>query len=208
MTIDNFANQLLRQLGFLERSCISFDAGHRDEGIRIATSLRVLFHDTGRSTSLISHLNGTHIRLLSTVPNFEGSNHIVHWQGIGVYRLAEGRYRLIPGLSDEETFGFLQLKEWLSQIVWVLRSDLVLTRASIILNAANRDGGAHVDKELAEEYSTLVSGKENVVAHYRTEEKEWTEPFLDGHLVALRQMAYEVMNSPDLIGLSQHVVNE
>src|SRR6266545_3514326 len=46
-------SQLQRQLGFLKRSCEDFDAGQHDEGLRIAVSLRVLFHDTSASTSLL-----------------------------------------------------------------------------------------------------------------------------------------------------------
>jgi hypothetical protein len=47
---------LEEQIRFLARSCSAFDAGAEDEGVRIATSLRILFHDTAISTSLVRHL--------------------------------------------------------------------------------------------------------------------------------------------------------
>lgn len=47
MVIDpRLSDELLKQLGFLERSAKAFDEGHEDEGVRLATSMRVLFHDT------------------------------------------------------------------------------------------------------------------------------------------------------------------
>jgi hypothetical protein len=52
----DFTGQLQRQLGFMENSARAYDAGHRDEAIRLATSLRVLFHQTPKSTSLLRHL--------------------------------------------------------------------------------------------------------------------------------------------------------
>jgi hypothetical protein len=36
-------DQLLRQLGFLERSAFAYDQGHKDEAIRMATVMRTLF---------------------------------------------------------------------------------------------------------------------------------------------------------------------
>jgi len=60
-------SQLQRQLGFLKRSCEDFDAGQHDEGLRIAVSLRVLFHDTSASTSLLTHLGiRTTVKVLTT----------------------------------------------------------------------------------------------------------------------------------------------
>src|ERR1700719_378017 len=38
--------KLREQLGFLHRSAKAFDEGHEAEGLRLATVMRVLFHDT------------------------------------------------------------------------------------------------------------------------------------------------------------------
>ena len=65
MKVD-FTAQLQRQLGFMENSARAYDAGHRDEAIRLATSLRVLFHQTPKSTSLLWHLGAESIMMLST----------------------------------------------------------------------------------------------------------------------------------------------
>ena len=59
---------LQKQLGFIERSCASFDAGFYDEAIRIAVSIRILLHDTKSSTSLLTLLGAKGITLRSTCP--------------------------------------------------------------------------------------------------------------------------------------------
>lgn len=45
------------QIGFLERSNRTFDKGHFSEAKRMATTLRVLCHNTGRSRSVIHQLD-------------------------------------------------------------------------------------------------------------------------------------------------------
>ena len=58
---ERLIQKLGEQLRFMQRSCVMFDQGYEDEAIRIATSLRVIFHHTVSSVSLVSHvgLNGT-----------------------------------------------------------------------------------------------------------------------------------------------------
>jgi hypothetical protein len=63
----SFSEQLRGQLRFLELSSKAYDEGFSDEAIRIATSVRVLIHETKRQTPLIRHLNASNIRLASVV---------------------------------------------------------------------------------------------------------------------------------------------
>lgn len=69
----DFRKHLRRQLDFLGRSAAAYDAGHADEAVRIATTIRILIHNTQSSTSLLKHLNATTISLMSScrgaVPN-------------------------------------------------------------------------------------------------------------------------------------------
>lgn len=67
MDIQEQKTHLMRQLGFIRRSCDSYDSGFHDEAIRIAQTIRVLLHDTTASTSLLSLMQQKmNIKLLTT----------------------------------------------------------------------------------------------------------------------------------------------
>ena len=55
-TPSSLAKHLRTQIGYLERSCEIFDSGTDDEAQRLATTIRVLFHDTEKSKSLLTQL--------------------------------------------------------------------------------------------------------------------------------------------------------
>ncbi len=55
---ERLKQEMRRHLGFLERSCAFLDAGEADGAVRMAVSVRVLFHSTRRQTALIDHLGG------------------------------------------------------------------------------------------------------------------------------------------------------
>jgi hypothetical protein len=49
--MSEFASSLRTHLAFIARSCELYDRGHIEEALRMAVSLRVIFHDTRHSTS-------------------------------------------------------------------------------------------------------------------------------------------------------------
>ena len=55
-TEDEFKRHLREQIQFLLRSSQSYDEGFTSEAKRIAVIIRVLFHDTQKSTSLLTLL--------------------------------------------------------------------------------------------------------------------------------------------------------
>ena len=65
-TRSSFKLQLSRQVQWLSKSSAEYDRGDVDEAIRLSVPLRVLFHDTRGSTSLMTHLQVKEFRLLST----------------------------------------------------------------------------------------------------------------------------------------------
>jgi hypothetical protein len=68
-TTRDVKKQLQQQLGFIERSAILFDEGRREEALRIATALRVIFHHTSHSTSLLRHLKAKKVMVRSAAPD-------------------------------------------------------------------------------------------------------------------------------------------
>ena len=194
----NFNEHLKRQIGFLERSCSSYDDGFHDEAIRVATVIRVLFHQTKSSTSLLKHLKATTINLCSTT--FEPSKQTVSFVGMGMMTVGGDESSYYPHLGNGPINELLPLSKWWNQVVMVINKDHRITRRSIVLAAANKDGGAHVDKKLTAEYEALALDGAAGTFTYGREGKD--KPIQQAHLVCLRQMAYEVLNSPELVKLA------
>ncbi len=80
--------------------------------------------------------------------------------------------------------------------------NIFIRRKDLILGAANKDGGAHVDADLDPDYEFLASvGALHMYAdevHLANGKTVRLPPLKDAHLVYLRQMGYEVLKSLDL----------
>jgi len=90
-------------------------------------------------------------------------------------------------------------KEWWDQIVFV-SYPYHLTRGQMVLFAANKDGGAHVDPKLPPGYEKAIEGLWTEATSIGG--VETTRHIRNSNLAALRQMAYELLNSPDLLRLA------
>ena len=205
MTSRNFITQLQRQLGFLRRSCDSYDSGFDDEAIRIAVIIRVLLHNTRVSTSLLSLLNAQNINLLSTCPEIDIS-HIMFsgglsWSQLKVENDQCVHAKPVPMLdSHKNEDRLLSISDWWEQVVYVI-SEGRLTRKQIVLTASNQDGGAHVDKKLTREYEALQRGIGIMGYSIGGQAAEFAIENLQ--LSDLRQMGYEILNSPDVLSLAR-----
>ena len=106
---------------------------------------------------------------------------------------ALGSLPLRPKLSNASAPRDMRVDDWWHQPVMVLARK-PLPRRLLVLTAANKDGGAHVDADLPAEYQALVDGI-------------WRDGrtgllIADHHALCLRQLGYEVLNSPRLVELS------
>ncbi len=200
----DFKQHLRRQLGFLRRSCESYDAGHTDESVRIATVIRVLVHDTNNSTSLLTHLGAMNVKLSSTVGDLPRSNTAM-LSGMGRLTITTGPAASATwkaSTSSDSIKTELPVSEWWNQIVYIL-GKARCSRKDLVLAAANKDGGAHVDAALTADYETLMTSGERGFFHYSpTGEMGTFQPIMDAHLVYIRQMGHELLNTPDLLALT------
>lgn len=201
----DFRESLKRQLGFVERSCHAFDVGFHDEAIRIAQCVRVMMHDTKSQTSVLAHLNAKSITLLSTcldiaakVRQFGGR--ALHFNGMGQLETGPHGARYYPKLGGSGMFNHsLPVDQWLNETVFILDPDTWVSREGVVLAAADKDGGAHVDAQLTPVYERLIdSGDLGVFV----DEKGSETPITGHHYVALRQIGHELLSSPDLLRLA------
>lgn len=194
----DFREHLRRQLSFLQRSATAYGNGYLDEAYRIAIAVRVLIHNTSQSTSLLHHLNADSIPLLSTTE--PASPKAVFYDGMSLIQVAgpSNTITIRPALDSSLIHRFVSARDWWTEEIYV-HDQTRLCRKNIVLVAANQDGGAHVDHSLDVEYAQFKQGiwfapiTPNTAANM-------PEP----QLIFLRQMAYEILNSPALNDLVQH----
>lgn len=203
--MERYQQELKKQLGFLRRSCRSYDDGEVEEAIRIAVPIRTLIHDTRNSTSLLTHLNAKGIKLWSSVHR-NVTEKTVSYQGMGLHTYwnygnrAGGSYG--PSFDEGPVMLLLPVSEWWNQIVYVFSwraeddptGEIQVTRLSrrdIVLTATNKDGGAHVDEKLTPAYEMLA--EDGAVGSFGWGDQ--TIPITKAHLVTLRQIGYEVLRS-------------
>ncbi len=190
---------LKAHMGYLQRSSEAYDAGHLDEAFRIANSVRTLMHDL-KGDALLTLLGVRNsVRLLSTCPVFDPHRLMIMSAGLSMFvmQIANGEARTLttPVLGNRpQHFHFLSVDEWWTE-GYQLNSGI--TRQALVLDAANRDGGTHVGN-LRPEYAGLKEGIFTAFSDTAAEGyKEWK--IGDQHFSDLRQVAFELLNSPDLI---------
>jgi hypothetical protein len=201
VTDQRFRDKLKEQLRFLSRSAELFDKGCEDEAIRLATSLRVIFHDTRSSTSLSSHLGLTDSSVLST------SRGHGDWQDYLAHEIdleSPSPVRTRPLLGNE--FNAIPMAEWWNVESVFSHGGESYTRRMIILSAANKDGGTHVDSKLEEYYEVLCAGEYAIGFRVNPNPNGGgkyaftpgvTHHAKNAHLGLIRQFAHEVVATVD-----------
>jgi hypothetical protein len=176
-------------LGFLSSSSDAFDAGQVGEAKRLAVSLRVLFHDTAQSHSLLGQLNRLGANFISSAIPHEVGNVATHGGLImtAMSRTGSTYYAPLDGAAFSR---WLPFAEWWSEPVFVDSQKATLTRGGLILAVANQDGGAHVDPRLSETYARLS----------RHNSMGWVQmptavPIPNPERAAIRQIAHETLKT-------------
>jgi len=144
----------------------------------------------------LAHLKAENIKLLSTVSDMteERAAQCFVFDGMTSWS-ARG-----PGvkLGKASTATQKPVADWWRQIIYVVRQGSILRRRDLVLAASNKDGGAHLDANLTPEYETLATNM------WMQRERGESEPrALDNiHVIGLRQLGYEILNSIELAALT------
>ena len=189
--------QLNDQFELLKILSDSFDSGNRVVAKLMATTLRVLLHDTNSSYSLLKQLNLKCRKFFDSSVDFEiglHSQRVGSFCGlVGVSAGASETY--IPYLDDSvgDIFGFADFDKYWNRVIFIDSKNTSYTRKDIVLAVANQDGGAHVDPEIDIKYRQLA--RENSLGYETSVDgKLWNKP--DGaELAAVRQIVHEILRS-------------
>jgi hypothetical protein len=185
--------RLLReQLQFIEASADSFDRGFEGEAKRLATTIRVLCHDTTMSRSLLGQLD---LKGSTRFPDTaEPCTPPVSVPFAGLVMITtqsfeKGSWYIAP-LDDGRDVTMRSFEEWWNGAIFVLPHDQLLSRFWLVTTAANQDGGAHVDPELDERYQRIFDGLgwESSIGGAAHELNQI-------ELVSLRQIAHELLKA-------------
>lgn len=195
----NLTEQFSRQVLFIERSSASYDQGHNDEALRIAVALRVLIHDTSKSTSLLTQLGVKNKILLSTTIGTGKTREQCEGKLFYTVPLMISLEGVKPLLDKATSEGMLPVEEWWNEVIMIQNG--IFTRKDIILAAANQDGGAHVDDNPSNKTKKLKAG---VGTFTRTiKGKEIVEELTDHHFPMIRQFAHEVLSSSGFMEIAK-----
>ena len=157
-----YLGQLKMQLGFLQADLDRYELGQKDFAIRIAVVLRTIFHNTNSSKAILPDLaerNGVSIYFRGK--NSQIDSYVVLYIGFTV-----GNKKPLfdaPFLVDKSFIDYWE------EIVY-LEGKIKYTRKQLVLWAANKLGGAHVDPEIPNELFRLVDGSTKLISNKYGEE--------------------------------------
>ena len=195
---EDLSAHLGRQLVFLRNSVAAYDSGCAEEAIRIGVVIRVLCHDTQASVSLLKQIGQkATLRLVTTAKTL--SNDLLADMDFGE-------------LMAEMTFGYtleydpvpedspaILCPDWWEQPVFI-SDKTAYTRKDVVLSAANKDGGAHIDNPDAKLQALQEGFWIRTVTH--ADGTKRTEPLADNHFRMLRRFAEELLSSKELLNLA------
>jgi len=194
-TEDDFKSHLNDQIRFLESSSQSYDNGYINEAKRLAVVIRVLLHDTSRSTSLLTHLKKKDILFYDTSSDYNPNNLLSQMMLIMMGNGPHGA-EYVPVLDNGPPIHDLKKKvpfeDWWKKVVFVDTKGNNFDRKYLITKLANKDGGAHVDPKLDAAYANLT--RFNSLG-WVFERDGIHEDLGNPILASARQISYEVLKS-------------
>lgn len=197
LTRYDLQKHLSNQVRFLKNSSDAYDAGFEDEAQRLATTIRVLMHDTKRSTSLLTHLDcKQRIFFVSSTSQYIPTN-LAPYLAFLVLRTTVGHggeYIPLCRTDLQTPNKWLRFDDWWNEIV-IDDKKSIFTRKDIILNISNKDGGAHIDSKLDTDYAELT--RNNSIG-WEYLDNGVRKPFDNNPAYAVvRQVVHEVLLSFD-----------
>lgn len=187
--------QLEDQIDLLNELIAIYDRGKIVAAKSMASSIRVLLHDTQNSHALLFQV-GDFINkpFLSTAELREQQEGNAAWSGsysglIGVSIGSSNGY--VPNL-DAGKARWLPFSTYWNEIIFIDEKNNSFTRKDIILAVANQDGGSHVDPGLDPKYREL--SRNNSLGFYAGSIDNM-QGLSGAELASIRQIAHEVMKT-------------
>ena len=161
-----YREKLDEQRHLLRTAITGMAAGDLTQALHVATTIRVLVHETGASKPLLKHLNNSYLDLSILDRKEEPPEKHPNGVGVVVYfcpvsaqiKAPEGTVSLITDVRAEE-HTLSKLGKWWSNVCTALPGAGAVLRKELILGLANKEGGAHVDADVSAKYKGLMESK-------------------------------------------------
>lgn len=209
---DEELNQALKiQRSALAASAKAYDAGETWEALRLATSVWILVHDSGRNNRSILGALGLKKKLqfLSTAYPCPPNN-MIDWHPLVGFSIGSKGVKPQPFLENTSKPSYeVKFSSWWEKENIYLSGDKKrrLSRKNLIFNLRSRDGGAHYDPDRVDpNFSSLKSGagwtvNTNGASQTIGGTSEQGTPLRELELGTMRQIAWEVMETLDRAGI-------
>jgi hypothetical protein len=183
-TETDLVEHLTDHMGFLRASARIFDEGNQAEAKRLASTIRLLVHDTERSTSLLRQLSVKDVLLFLDTKEMDppppAPGTIVYRMefGLAAAQLGPDGPKFVPRSFDDRNwpeYGPVPFQPWWERKVLSDLGGNGFTRKGLVLAMANKDGGVHVDPELEAAYAALT--RSNSIGFYRDDSALYSPVF-------------------------------
>ncbi len=149
----DYLRHLKEQYDFLKSDIAQYEDGKPHFGVKIASTLRTIFHNTRKSIAILPGLSnrlGIDLHFKDRANPFVNDEETTCYMGFMFgYRILESDHFQAPffTICDFETY-------WNSPVF--KEGQVIYTRQQVILFAANKHGGSHVDPEIPAKFLLLV----------------------------------------------------
>ena len=177
-----------------------FDAGHRVMSYPLATTIRVLVHDTNQSHALLAQVGELkRMPFINTSAPINPRNLLKAHGGLVIMRIATGigatwvpRVGLPPAPDAQPRDA--QFAPWWNTDVMRDSDSTLWSRKRMVLAIANKEGGAHIDPEQPVDVHAIE--EENSMGWTYQDPIKGDQPMSEGPLLpSIRQIAYELEHS-------------
>lgn len=187
----------LEQVEVLHVLGSSFDAGHRVVGYPLATTIRVLVHDTGTSHALLAQLGA-----LATMPFLDTSlpinpHNLLPHGGLVLMRMTAGigsewvPRKEVPESTPGAEPRNVPFQQWWNTDVMKDSGATLWSRTRMVRSIANKEGGAHIDPTQPVDVRAIE--EENSMGWTYHDPVVGDQPMSHGPLMpSIRQIAHEV----------------
>lgn len=133
------------QMSFLLASTRLYKAGNIAEAKRLASTIRVLVHDTGASRSLLGQMGVKNELLWISSGSVDPANLIATFN-LAFFSTETGGFGPLPAEFIQEIGSMVDFETWWTEPVMKDVTGDKFSRKEIVLALANKEGGSHVDK--------------------------------------------------------------